>query len=122
MWLHLLLVVQTSSVDTYSDGQQVQSSEYGFYAFASSSDHRLNLAHPSPGVLSAPFSGFRMRENIFIGARSDLETTRFFKGQLAGLVVSDTAHTGQQAACFFAKGSGFLPDLLQGCNSPGTWN
>eukprot|EP01043_Picozoa_sp_COSAG02_P075965 COSAG02_NODE_15910_length_1131_cov_1.067829_1_plen_283_part_10 len=114
VWLHLLLVVDVSSVATYSEGRRVQSSEYGFYAYA---DQQLNLAHPLPGVLSAPFSGFRMRENVYVGARSDLYSARFFKGQLAGLVVSDVALTGQQADCVFRNGVQFLPNLLQDCSS-----
>ena len=111
-WLHLILVVDTSSVATYSEGRQVQNGEYGFY---SEREHRNNLAYPLPGALRAPFSGFRMRENIFVGARSDLEVHRFFKGQLAGLIVSDTVLTEQQANCFFDAGDEFLPNLVQNC-------
>ena len=120
VWLHLILVVDTTSVATYSEGRLVPNSEFGFYAFSDAADNTANLAHPYPGELNDAFSGFRMAEDIYVGARSDLHPIRFFKGRMAGLIVSAEAMTADQAACFFAVGETFVPAAVPGCGESGS--
>jgi hypothetical protein len=122
VWLHIVLVVDTSVVKTYSEGRPVQDSEYGFYIGGTAAENAAanlqNLAYPYPGALKRPgFSGFGMQEDIYVGARGDQDPGRFFEGRMAGLVVADSPLTGGQVSCLFAAGERYLPEIQYSCDA-----
>ena len=110
LWVHVVLVVDAGEVLTFDDGDAVADADYGFYI--GSMSNATNAAYPHPGSLQKSMSAFTMKNDIYIGGRSDLSATRHFVGRLAGLIVSKVAFDDAQVKCIFTNGEEFLPSML----------
>ena len=116
LWIQVVLVVNNAELLTFDDGMPVPDSEYGFYV--GSTSNATNAAYPHPGQLQNAFGKFTMSDTVYIGGRSDLSKSRHFVGRLAGLMVSKTAFSEDQAECVFKNGEEFLPSFLAECSTP----
>ena len=104
-WIHTILVVEPTGFVTYDDGTKVMDGLYGFPRT------QPNVAQPTPGVLSSPFTTMTMRSPLYIGGRSDLAGDRHFRGTMALLMIDHDSITAEQAQCYFEHGESTLAAL-----------
>eukprot|EP01052_Picozoa_sp_SAG31_P000049 SAG31_NODE_2_length_46263_cov_45.908043_19_plen_1319_part_00 len=107
VWVHTMLVVSPTSLQTFDDGTRVQDNLYGYYT-----SNPGNLANPTPGQLRRSFvegrTTFDLRTDIFLGGRVDRNEDRHFHGHLA-LFRLYTGELGPtEALDVFLDGSGAL--------------
>ena len=77
---------------------------------AVSADMLADAAYPYPSVLRTPLTTFMLESPIYIGARSDLDASRFFLGKLALLKIYSSPLSDAEANCLFHAGDAVLQD------------
>ena len=107
-WVHVILTVSSTAMQTYADGRLVADEEYGFFTGLSEG---ANIARPTPRQLSPSLTGFRLQRDIHLGGRFDQHRERAFAGRMALVSVYGDVVTGTQASCIFHDGDDALPPL-----------
>ena len=107
-WVHVILTVSSTAMQTYADGRLIADAEYGFFTGLSEGD---NIARPTPRQLSPSLAGFRLQRDIHLGGRFDQHRERAFAGRMALVSVYGDVVTGTQASCIFHDGDDALPRL-----------
>eukprot|EP01043_Picozoa_sp_COSAG02_P067861 COSAG02_NODE_11060_length_1803_cov_1.644366_2_plen_203_part_00 len=106
VWVHVILIAQTTGFITYIDGSQVEDSVYHYY---SQSDDSLNTAFNHPSQLTQPMTNYQLRTDIYLGSRADLDTDRHFVGRIALLNLYDHSLVPEHAQCLLDAGEHLLP-------------
>jgi hypothetical protein len=114
-WIHIVLSVTPSQIETYSDGQSVLREDLHFYVGDVGESH--NVAYPDPTSLSSSLVGFTLTDDIYLGSRSDQAVDRHFVGRLAGLVVGPEPFTTAEAQCLFYQGDEYVPAGYSECST-----
>ena len=138
VWIHQILTVTASSLQTFDDGMLVDDSActrttagsaalascpYGFYTSAGVGPSLADSggAYPRPSNLSPPFRAaggagpvFDFGTALILGGRADINPNRHFQGTLALVNVYSSVLSPTDANCLFRAGDAALPDPAAG--------